>query len=87
MARTVSNSVKSVDWTGLLAKVRQTDADCVALTTVTGMTNAIFGIGEINNTLIELDKKWNDMKNIGNVLEKLQNKLDKKQRTNGEIIS
>lgn len=87
MARTVSNIVKSVDWVDLLAKVRQNDADCVALTTVTGMTNVASGIGEINNSLVGLDRKWNDMKNIGDVLDKLQKELEKKQKTNQEIIS
>lgn len=51
------------------------------------MTNVTSGIGDINNTLIELDRKWGDMKNISNVLEKLQMELDKEQKTNGGIIS
>ncbi|EHK99410.1 putative Ecotropic viral integration site 5 protein like protein [Glarea lozoyensis 74030] len=85
--RTFSNITKSVDWAELISTVKQTDADCVALTSVTATTNMSSDISLINKGVLRLDEKWTEISHIVETLGTLQKGFEAKQSENARILS
>ncbi|TVY34358.1 Vegetative incompatibility protein HET-E-1 [Lachnellula subtilissima] len=87
MARTVSNVVQSVDWTELLSKVKESDAECVAFTSMTGMATLGSNLNGIGNSLIELRQRCEEIHDIGKALATLQEVWDANQKGISQIVS
>jgi hypothetical protein len=87
MARTASNIVKSIDWADLLSKVKQSDAECVALTSVTGMANLGSNINGIGNSHVEIRQRSEEIRDMSKTLATLQEAWDANQKEISQIIS
>ena len=80
MARTVSNVVKSVDWTELLSKIKKCDAECLAMASMAGMSNMTSEIGSINENILDIQQKWKEIEDIGAIVKNLEAGWEKKQK-------
>ncbi|KAN0120216.1 hypothetical protein V8E51_002424 [Hyaloscypha variabilis] len=80
MARTVSNIVKSVDWTELLSKIKKCDAECLAMASMAGTSNTTSGISSINENILDIQQKWKEIEDIGAIVKKLEAGWEKKQK-------
>ena len=87
MARTVSNIVQSVDWADLLSKVKQSDAECVALTSMTGMATLGSNLSGIGNSLVEIRQRSEEIQDISKTLAMLQESWDANQKGISQIVS
>ena len=87
MARTVSNLLKSTDWNDLISTVKQTDLDCVALTSMTAAANMSSNIALVNKGIMRIDEKWSEISHIDETLDKLQKSFEDRQKVNADIMS
>jgi Cdc6-like AAA superfamily ATPase len=87
MARTVSNLAKSVDWVDNLSKIKQSDAACVAMTSVTAMSNMSSSIAEIGSGLAELRKRSEEIHEMSKIFGTLQEDRDEKQKKYAVVIA
>ncbi|TVY25039.1 Vegetative incompatibility protein HET-E-1 [Lachnellula hyalina] len=87
MARTVSNIVQSVDWTGLLSKVKESDAECVAFTSMAGLATLGSNLNGIGNSLVELRQRCKEIHDIGKALATLQEAWDSNRKGISQIVS
>lgn len=86
MARTVSNIVKSIDWSDLLSKIRKVDSGCVTMTSMAGTANIVTGISVMNDNLADIQQKWDEIRDISKSLARLQDDWEKKQTENARVI-
>ncbi|TVY88295.1 Vegetative incompatibility protein HET-E-1, partial [Lachnellula willkommii] len=87
VARTVSNVVQSVDWAELLSKVKESDAECVALTSMIGLASLGSNLSGIGNSLVELRQRSEEIHDIGKALATLQEAWDANQKGISQIVS
>ncbi|KFY54785.1 hypothetical protein V497_07443 [Pseudogymnoascus sp. VKM F-4516 (FW-969)] len=80
MARTVSNIVKSVDWTELLSSIRKCDAECLAMASMAGTSNLTSGISSVSENILDIQQKWKDIEDIGAIVKKLEAGWENKQK-------
>jgi hypothetical protein len=80
MARTTSNIIKSVDWTELLSTVKKADAECLAMTSMTGISNMSSEISGISESLLDIQEKWKEIQDMSATIKKLEASWEKKAK-------